>query len=219
MTQHCQLSCAEIDKLHSDGWVSLDGFSNATELRDAIAVLSSSPPELSGRLIPRNAGSVGARSFSFYHGTSRFPMHTDTAFWPVPARFVVLMAEEASVVPTLICPPSSLDVLLKGDASRRAVFAAKTTEGCLYRGIRLVPNKNFVRFDSCYMTPANDAARALASALANPSHCAIEEHLWTGRNALVVDNWRCLHGRGAAGHEPCRSLIRFYVRGEEHELG
>lgn len=214
------LSVAQQERLDSEGWVTIRGLDGIEAVRNLAASFSETPPQFSGRLAPKAPGGMGARSFSFHHGYDRFPMHTDTAFWRYPARYVVLMAESSSPVATLICSANAVAEMLAGTDSGQAIFSVRNVDGYVYQGIHLARCQAFVRFDSCYMTPANKAARNVVSALSYPAESFVSAHHWTGSEALVIDNWRCLHGRAPVhSDDTTRSLLRFYVLGEAHELG
>jgi hypothetical protein len=72
------------------------------------------------------------------------------------------------------------------------------------------------RFDPALMEPANDAAvrtkKTLNERLLDMAHA--ECLSWEGTDAVVIDNWRCLHARGPAPKaEGDRWLSRIYVDG------
>lgn len=65
-----------------------------------------------GKIIPDNNGNIvqkvrakqsgtGIReSFSYCFGLGKFPWHTDTAFWNIPARYIILSSQMSSMCPT-----------------------------------------------------------------------------------------------------------------------
>lgn len=159
-------------------------------------------------LTPRARGLAQSPSFSQNFGYGRFPLHTDTAFWEVPARYVVLYMPEASNVDTVVLPSSAIRELLLRYKRLNPIFVRKTVSGHRYSTPWFGPDSNFIVFDPCYMRPANKAALHFCE--------TVEEYFdhskkvtWTGSKMIVLDNWRTLHGRMSAQSDD-RVLFRFY---------
>src|SRR4051794_21922126 len=86
----------DLSDLHSRGWLLVNGVSSAADLLElgkAVGVPVAAP---NGELVkelrqtPQNEARKGTQSAIY--GTGPFPLHTDTAFLPLPVRFIVLRA-------------------------------------------------------------------------------------------------------------------------------
>jgi alpha-ketoglutarate-dependent taurine dioxygenase len=198
--------------LASFGWMEVDGIHDTEELSRLAASLGRVSDRAIASLSPSAIKQGRSRSFSYHYGLNQFPMHSDTAFWELPARYVVLRSARASNTPTLLLPFPNLRDILKASRAETAIFGVRTTIGSFYGKSSSSWNPFMVRFDPCYMTPANPDARRLAASLSYPDSSLIHRFFWNGANALVIDNWRCLHARApieAADTE--RTLTRIYV--------
>ena len=212
------LTAAARRLLETTGWVSVDGIDNSADAQLIANTLGRSTQDTS-RITPKPRGRKGPRSFSYRHGYGQFPMHTDTAFWPIPARFILLTSATESEVPTLLLPTDALASVLSELKPERAIFALNTASGFVYQGFNLDGRPGTARLDQCYMQPVNSSAHELINRLSFPAKELIAEHRWTGKNVLIIDNWRCLHGRAEVTRpQERRSLTRFYVCEDEHEL-
>jgi hypothetical protein len=71
-----------------------------------------------------------------------------------------------------------------------------------------------IRFDQGCMAPADrtgaNALRLMAELVAESEPIRVE---WRAARAVVIDNWRCLHGRGTMpdGGDPGRRLLRILL--------
>lgn len=66
------------------------------------------------------------------------------------------------------------------------------------------------------MSPINGSAVKLVEMLneVQNSEKLLEEVHWCGSSALVLDNWKCLHGRGKVREDDhARELWRIYIGG------
>jgi hypothetical protein len=201
--------------LFTAGWTEIAGVHDDKSLVELAGCMGEILPDHAGnvvaKLTPTLVGQAASRSFSYHYGHGEFPLHTDTAFWPMPARYVLLRSERSSATATLLLSSESVDGAFGLSSARRAIFAVRTTKATVYSAPFLQPPHIGVRFDPCYMKPANATAMALVDAVRQAATKA-HEFFWTGANALVIDNWRCLHGRryiedGDIG----RCLSRIYV--------
>jgi len=175
-----------------------------------------------GRVIPAETGlqldqviagskpARRARSFTFHYGLGDFPLHTDTVYWPLPARYVVMWAAREFKTPTTILGSHQVSELLSSFKSRVPIFTRKSKTGPIYSSPWFGENDEYVRYDPCYMAAANGAASALSQELDAAAMTVAEDFFWKPHTALILDNWRCLHGRrGVLGEE--RALSRIYI--------
>src|ERR1700722_13972461 len=85
------------NQLNDHGWACVPSVSNKKELLDLAKSIGTPMLSPSGRVVrelrprlPRDSP-MGTLSSSF--STGSFPLHTDTAFWPMPARYLVFRVE------------------------------------------------------------------------------------------------------------------------------
>lgn len=160
------------------------------------------------KLIPREKEAAQSNSFSRQHGLSAFPLHTDTAFWTEPARFVVLFSSVISPTATRVLPAQDTLDLMAGARRSNPIFLRHTAEGAIYSHPWGDTTEFHALYDPCYMHPVNPAALDFQAASIRAGEHS-RRLRWSGAMALVIDNWRVMHGR-----ERCtdynRVLYRFY---------
>ncbi len=199
------------EKLDALGYCEVEGVLD-TDMATSITADLGPLRSLNGKMVqtihPRESSQATSKSFSHHFGHEAFPLHTDTAFWPQPARYIIFQMSRASPTCSVVLPAHQTMRLFKSFQARNPVFTRKTTSGACYSLPWHGDNLNCVLFDPCLMRPVNNAAAQLAKALEDAFDQAIPIE-WTGSKALIVDNWRSLHGRGPA-HGSDRTLTRFY---------
>ncbi len=208
--------------LETSGWALVDGVSSREQLLELSRTLGRPEPSPNGEMIKEirvtkcSEARPGTQSALF--GTGPFPLHTDTVFWPVPVRYVVLRAHGDIRRPTTVM---AFDGLLQecGPRARalaeKSVWLAGTTSRRFYCSLRFRNRASIGwRYDSDLMCPVNQAAKVLHEEF-RPVVCAghgISIH-WSDGVALVLSNWNALHGRGPEPRdEGTRVLERVYVR-------
>jgi alpha-ketoglutarate-dependent taurine dioxygenase len=206
----------DFENLYREGWQIFDGVTDNEALHTIGASLGKLIADPFGRMLavlrPSHPNEVVTRSFSFKYGYGAFPLHTDTAFWASPVRYIVFRSMAPSLTPTVILPRQATELLFSGVESDRAVFWLRTTAGTRYAKVRLEEPETGYRFDLNNMRAANDDAKRLVARVAKTAASEQVEIPWTGQNAVVIDNWRCLHGRGeVAPRDSNRALTRLYV--------
>lgn len=151
-----------------------------------------------------------------WHGAGAFPLHCDTAHWPVPARYICLMCLEPgeAVRATLLWP-------FQRDAFSGSQLRSLETEPFLFVTGRtsfystvLSRTRPFVRVDLGCMRPVStrgeDLLESLRGVLAAASPLRVR---WCRGGLLLLDNWRTLHGRDAAEvSDRSRLIARTLVR-------
>jgi alpha-ketoglutarate-dependent taurine dioxygenase len=174
--------------------------------------------ELIKKLYPRNAEPRSRRrTLSSVYGTGNFPLHTDTAFWPLPVRYVVFRAtgdiRRGTTILTFATLASKLGTQFQSIAER-SVWVSHTPQASFYCLMMFASGGDQCwRYDPHCMRPANDSALRVNEILKNSPPGNMEFSLnWAEDTALVVDNWKTLHGRGAMPiNEQQRVLERIYV--------
>src|SRR4051794_6145768 len=76
------------------GWQFVSNISSRDDLIKLAQSLGRPRPSLTGSIVkelrPVAKHAAQRLTLSATYGLGTFPLHTDTAFWPVPARYVVL---------------------------------------------------------------------------------------------------------------------------------
>ena len=168
-------------------------------------------------LTPRIAVESRARTLSATYGRGPFPLHTDTAFWPVPCRYLIFRATGDVRRPTTVL---SFAELLENlgtkfrSLAEQSIWLARTRERAFYCSMTFrVGNERCWRYDSQCMFPVNNAASQVEQILGRQIPGIEETDLeWEDDIAVVMDNWKVLHGRGPMPlDEKQRILERIYV--------
>jgi hypothetical protein len=163
---------------------------------------------------PRHRGVGKPITLSGKFGLEAFPLHCDTAHWPVPSRYLLLACQNRGVVgtETLLLDTSSLPLTeAEIELAKSELFHVRNGRKSFYSSI-LSPMRPFVRVDPGCLDPASPrGAEALALYDAERWGARVIKIDWRLGDILVVDNWRTLHGRAEARGED-RSLLRCIVR-------
>lgn len=209
-------------ELQTKGWTLVDGISSQTEMLELGKALGSPVLTPNGELvkeirrIPAREAPPGSQS-SIY-GTGRFPLHTDTVFWPTPVRYVILRGYGDTRRPTTVM--TFADVVRERHSRfhsllQESVWLVTAGKKGFYCSLKF-RHEGLVgwRYDADLMTPANEAATVV--------HAVLRELVtredagtigWSGRTAAVLCNWTTLHGRGPEpANEGVRVIERLYVR-------
>jgi hypothetical protein len=209
-------------ELKRTGWTRVDGVSSPAELLELGRVLGTPIPSPNGEMVkeirvtPAAEGLPGSQSA--LHGRGRFPLHTDTVFWPLPVRYVLLRGSGDTRRPTTVLSFARL----LGECDKRIGLLAE--KSIWLAGAKVKPFYCSLRFrqdgvigwryDPDNMSPVNEAAaevdRAIRPVANGPLGDAIH---WSGDCAVVLSNWHVLHGRGPEPlDEGARVVERLYVR-------
>ena len=165
-------------------------------------------------LRPRTGRNSIRGTFSQVYGLSPFPLHTDTAFLSVPVRYLVFgMIGSSSCATTYI----HFDEICKASknlmsVAKQAVYLSDTFEERKYIGAAFTHNgRNGIRFDANVMRPMNAHARKFHECISHAlSLLPVNRIVWPGNRAVIIDNWKILHGREEAINED-RQILRIYV--------
>lgn len=154
-------------------------------------------------------------TFSKVYGLSEFPFHTDTAFWGLPARYVVMGMLTTSLCATNYISFSDIEKFISGDflsKARKSIYLVETFEGCKYTSPIFDNNGSHgFRFDANIMTPVNGHAKSLHKEVLEAIDKIAPRIIdWNGNKAVVLDNWNCLHSRSAVNNEN-REIFRIYL--------
>lgn len=171
------------------------------------------------RLIrPQPTETAKRNTLSSRHGMGAFPFHTDAAYWPTPARYILFHCVNpgAGGRPTLLIDP-------------RAWSWPERERRWLYNEVwRVTARRPFhctigsqgedglrVRFDEACMTPVTSGATELLHLLQEAiTTSRVVSIRWRQGDLLIVDNMRLLHARGSASQsDEDRVLARVLIRG------
>jgi len=146
-------------------------------------------------------------TYSAMLGLKEFPPHTDFANWASPPRYLMLRCIVGfDHVFTSIIPSHALLSCLGETISRRALFRPRRQ--VLGKPVSILPmcfsimDTEAIRWDPRFLRPLNnEATEALSKA---PGSVVLQEsivriQLSSPGDTLLIDNWRCLHGRSEIG--------------------
>lgn len=170
--------------------------------------------ELVQPLPAREKGTGPIGSFSYSVGYGPFPWHTDTAYWGTPARFLLLASDTKSPCATtyqsfdfLQTRVEDFDYLMK-----RAVYLLNVPGIKRYLSpIFEIEGEKGYRLDYHIYRPINEEATVLMKRVGQVLEQNYLRHLWTGRNVVVIDNWKVIHARECADIDKNRFLKRIYI--------
>jgi hypothetical protein len=210
-------------ELERRGWVRVTDISTRPALLELARSLGSPVPSPTGELVKEiritPASNARTGTLSAAYGDGEFPLHTDTAFWPVPARYIVLRVRGDTRRPTTISSFEDLSQECGGHSllvlAEKSIWRVRTRSASFYCSLRFRVNRSSGwRYDRECMFPANGAAQKLEQILESLTTGSRGESIgWSGDEAIVLSNWSILHGRGRAPRdEKERILDRVYVR-------
>lgn len=212
----------DVKKLHARGWCEIA--SDASEdlggqlleigrrlgrpvaLRNSLDIVQELVPSQESRF---------TNSLSAKYKDGEFPMHTDTAHWLTPCRYVVMgcSKEGERQRDTLLLDMAAIsmaedDRLLLMSEPFRIVNGRRS-----FYGTVLAPGRPFIRYDPGCMFPTSDRGKAAMSLFATLRLSGSRESIrWREGKILVIDNWRVLHGRcSAEGGGSERTISRVLV--------
>lgn len=211
----------DLAELQFQGWMLVDGVSAKEDLLELGRTLGSPVPAPNGELVkeirPIPPDEAPRGSQSAIYGVGSFPLHTDTVFWPMPARYVLLRGYGDTRRPTTV---KRFSDLLRECHPRIHKLAASSVWL-----VRAGPKSFYCslafrhgdvvgwRYDADIMVPANDAAMQLHKAMRQLVTSEGDSITWSGNVAAVICNWVSLHGRGPQPpDEGIRVVQRLYVR-------
>jgi hypothetical protein len=207
-------------ELESRGWTAIDGvppdglLEIAEQLGRPVVGPTGEPVK---KLVPMDAVDAKALTLSATYGKGRFPLHTDTAFWPTPCRYLIFRVAGDFRRETTLLSFSRMFMALGGefyDLAGRSIWITKGPAQSRYCSMTFRVGKDqHWRYDRQCMTPANRAASQVEEIMASAAYFAqIESVSWHEGLVLIVSNWKAMHGRGPMpAAEGSRVLERIYV--------
>jgi len=208
-------------ELRERGWTYVSGVTSRSELLEVAHSVGRPVPGPNGEIVkeltPKPHTEFMTGNLTDTYGTGAFPLHTDTAFWPVPARYGVLRVRGDIRRPTTILHFAELFRERAEELRRlaeKSIWLMRTPSNQFYCSMRfLYQGYHGWRYDSQCMRPVNAAAMEAQEIVGQlSSSCRVECVNWRDDVAVVLCNWDVLHGRGPAPeNEVLRTLERIYV--------
>jgi hypothetical protein len=122
----------DVERLDADGWLTVEGVDGPSAMMDLAHILGVPLPCPTGDVIKRirikSYSEARKGTLSAQFGTGEFPLHTDTAFWSIPARFLILRVSGDIRRPTTVLPFQKLinRGLLDRNLMKRSVWTLRT---------------------------------------------------------------------------------------------
>jgi len=208
--------------LYTKGYNSVE---NCTSLENFLAharslgeIIPHPNGELYDVVIANDGTNARNGSFSKNFGFQSFPLHTDTAFWAIPSRLLVMWSPNASSTSTTLLSWSKILEFLSEKEIKilnDSIFTMQTYEIAKYTAIKFIHSgvRGF-RYDPNIMYPANKQSEEFVGIYREILRKVnMIDFNWSGSNALVIDNWSMLHGRNhIKDKNESRQIFRAYVR-------
>ena len=211
----------DLIELQAQGWTVVEDINTEGALLDLGHYIGTPVHTPNGELVKKirrqSKDTAPPRSQSSLYGEGPFPLHTDTVFWPLPVRYILLRGYGDTRRQTTI--QSFKDLLSNCDKTiqtklKESVWQVIAGPKPFYCSLYFHHGHEFGwRYDFDLMTPANAAAKYINDIL-KPLAAAdgIPGIEWSGDQAVILDNWHVLHGRGPQPpNEGIRIIERLYV--------
>ena len=212
----------DLEELKTKGWSLVHGISSQDDLIELGKALGTPVRAPNGELVkeirrlPAEQAPLGSQS-SIY-GSGAFPLHTDTVFWSLPVRYVLLRGYGDPRRPTTVKNYNALVSGLDREfhvLAQRSIWIMRAGQNKFYCSLIFrVGDSCGIRCDLDLMSPVNNAAFQVEKQLRPLVKGEnVESITWSGDFAVVLSNWNTLHGRGPEPQdEGLRVVERLYVR-------
>lgn len=169
------------------------------------------------RLSPKNSENSYKNSLSRTYGLDSFPLHSDTAYFKIPVRYILLYCKNPGTGerPSYLYDASLLlnihdDMRFKlSNTIFKVVNGRNSFLSTIYNS-----DSNFFRFDkNCMKSTDSEGDELLNEIDSLVQENDIKKIAWSEGDLLIIDNWRLLHGRGSSQSEDSeRLLYRLSIR-------
>jgi hypothetical protein len=162
-------------ELDAHGWCSLSAAEQSKDALDAevVALAEGLGEIVRGRnrqrvehILPHDSRVAHAGSLSQQYGLAPLPLHTDTAHWTIPCRYLVMAcaAPGPEPTPTILLDSRAIS-LTEGEAAvcSSAVFLIRNGRRSFYGSVA-APDRPFIRFDRGCMEPLSCDGAEIADA-------------------------------------------------------
>lgn len=211
---------SEYISLTENGWTEFSSGSSDSELISIASEIGMILKHPNGEevflLKPKTENESLLGTFSNKHGLQDFPLHTDTAFYKKPARFILMHSVSSNSCDTTILRKKDfwdqLDNTEKKMAER-AIYLVKTNREKFYTSLTFKENNEFgIKYDPSCMLPFNKSAKEFDRIFQGViSRIEPKRIKWTVGKTAIIDNWKTLHGRKSAEKDITRLLKRIYI--------
>lgn len=206
-------------KLNKDGWVLFNNPNEDEVLLEISKKMGQIIMHPNGKLIdyltPKDKTEAIEKTFSHKYGFEKFPFHTDTAFWNIPARYVLMSSKDISSTETLILTLDSVNQLNTEEISvlEKSIFLVKTNQSNFYCSVLTRQNGNqILRYDPNIMKAINSYAMEAITVIENiVKNSEIHRINWNSPKILIIDNWKILHSRSSIVDKENRIIKRIYI--------
>jgi alpha-ketoglutarate-dependent taurine dioxygenase len=156
---------------------------------------------LAVQLKPHRTEDALTNSLSSRYGVLPFPPHTDFSTEVIPPKYIILACPVLRNANTFIydsLPQAAQNKYICKKALFR-VHRVKDSFSSTFLTER--SGRPLVRFNADTMSPLNDAATEISKKISlHWQPTAVVN--WSRISAAIIDNWRCLHARGAIQGTP-----------------
>jgi alpha-ketoglutarate-dependent taurine dioxygenase len=169
-------------------------------------------------LQPQNKQIAKPNTLSAKFSTGEFPYHTDTAHWPIPARYMILAcidpgagSRETHLLDSTKLELTASECNLLNSTPFRIVNGRKSFFSTI-----LQKNRSFIRHDPGCMVPTEERGEVAQKMFCRDRFDSLVVPIkWEPQKVLIIDNWRFLHGRSKSiCNDSNRKLLRVYIRGD-----
>ena len=206
--------------LKENGWAEFNSDSTDSELISIASNIGKVTKHPNGESVfslkPKLQNNAFKGTFSGKHGLNDFPLHTGTAFYKKPVRYILMHSTNPSDCDTtLLLKNSFWDLMTKAEKTKaeRAIYLVKTLGEKFYTSFIFQDNnEQGFKYDPSCMSPVNKYAKEFDIIF---NEILLEIPLinikWSGNNTIIIDNWNILHGRKSAQNDINRELKRIYI--------
>lgn len=170
--------------------------------------------------MPRGIDDSPPNTYSGNFGRAEFPLRTDLAHWALPPRYILLRClRGADNVSTRILDGRHLVDTFGSDRLCATLVQPRRPMRNGKQLLRLLRSDDsscdLLRWDSIYLHPASRLSAQVFGGVIEFLRDArpLEVNLEGPGDTLLIDNWRCLHGRSAASEKDGgRHIERVYLK-------
>jgi len=213
-------------ELNQNGWIctSFDSVEPEALAENLLSIANDLgtpvPSRKKGSLVeilkPVSGDAAHQQSLSRIFEEGEFPLHTDTAHWTTPCRYVLISCANngGSTRATTLLDIQKLELEEdERDLLRTTVFSIKNGRSSFFSSI-LSSKRSFVRYDPGCMRAVTPNADATLEILKKSRWKELIVRIeWEPGLTLIIDNWRLLHGRESCSqNDETRTLFRTLVQ-------
>lgn len=168
-------------------------------------------------LTPKKQGEGIRDSFGYNYGLKDYPYHIDTAFWPIPARYLILKSEYKSDCNTYYLRFEDIFSYFTKEEIKQINHAScliKTFNVRRFTSLKFKVNHIVgFRYDPNTISGYNNEAKICLTRIEEIIKLISPQKIeWTGKNFIILDNWKGVHARSSVLDHENRILKRIYVK-------